>query len=296
MKVECIADTQDACGENPLWHPGEKRLYWVDIPAGRLYRYDPAAGTAECCFEGPAICGFTLQADGALLLFMAKGSVGIWREGLLDMVIEELTEERETRFNDVIADPAGRVFCGTMPAPDRLGRLYRLDPSGSIHLLIEGIGCSNGLGFTPCGKGLYYIDTPKREIYRFDYDRATGDISHQRVFATLPEGGGMPDGMTVDAEGCLWVALWGGASIVRFSPEGREIARVAVPAEKVTCPSFGGEGYGGLFVTTAGGAERNAEWPGAGALFRLTPPVGGVPEFRSRIGLPGQGDCIKKSH
>lgn len=285
MQPERIADTQDLCGENPLWHPEEQRLYWVDIPKGRLYRCDPATGSQACCFEGPQIGGFALQDDGALLLFMAKGAVGIWRESGLETVIEELPEERETRFNDVIADPEGRVFCGTMPAPDRLGRLYRLDPDGSLRILLEGIGCSNGMGFTTDREGLYYIDTPTRNIYLFDYDRTSGDITNQRVFATLPEGGGAPDGMTVDAEGCLWVALWGGGAVVRFSPEGEAIARVALPAEKITCPTFGGPGYRSLYVTTAGGDTRSETWPGAGALFRFTPPAPGVPEFRSRIGL-----------
>ena len=117
MEPELIADYACHTGENPLWHPTEKRLYWTDIPKGRLFRYDPAAGTHEPCYEGEAVGGFTVQADGALLLFMARGAVKTWRDSAMATVIEEIPDERDNRFNDVIADPAGRVFCGVMSTP-----------------------------------------------------------------------------------------------------------------------------------------------------------------------------------
>src|SRR5215831_17419022 len=115
MEPELVADHACVVGEGPLWHPDERRLYWVDIGRGRLFRYDPATSGHEMVYEGEAVGGFTVQADGALLLFMARGAVKIWRDGQLTTVIDELPDERTTRFNDVIADPAGRVFCGTMP-------------------------------------------------------------------------------------------------------------------------------------------------------------------------------------
>lgn len=283
--MELIADYQCITGENPLWHPDEGRLYWVDIPTGRLFRYDPRTAHHEQCLEGEPIGGFTIQADGALLLFMARGAVRIWREGFVKTILEEIPEERATRFNDVIADPEGRVFCGTMPTPERLGRLYRLDPDGHLTLLLEDIGCSNGLGFTPDRKGLYYTDSRRHVIYLFDYDQATGAISNQRIFVRTPEGEGVPDGLTVDAEGYVWSARWDGSALYRYAPDGREVLRIPFPAKKVSCPTFGGEDYGDLYVTTAGGRNKADEGPGAGALFRLRLGVKGVPEFRSRIGL-----------
>src|SRR4029079_13276105 len=148
VQPELIADYACVTGEGPLWHPAEQRVYWVDIPKGRLFRYHPASGAHEICFEGEVLGGFTIQADQSLLLFMARGAVKIWRDGTLTTVIDEIPEERESRFNDVIADPAGRVFCGTMPTKDRLGRLYRLDLDGTLRKLLDDIGCSNGMGFT----------------------------------------------------------------------------------------------------------------------------------------------------
>jgi len=286
MTPEIVADYACETGENPLWHPDENRLYWVDIPNGRIFRHDPAAGTHELCHEGDPVGGFTVQADGALLLFMARGAVRTWRDGRMQTVIEEVPAERKSRFNDVIADPAGRVFCGTMPSGGQLGRLYRLDTDGALTELLDGIGCSNGLGFTPDRKGLYYTDSPKREIYLFDYDEATGGISNRRVFARVPDaaGEGVPDGLTVDAEGFVWSARWDGACLVRYRPDGSEDRRIAFPVAKVSSAIFGGEDYRDLYVTTAGGNKKSADGPAAGALFRLRPGVAGTPEFRSRIG------------
>ena len=285
MEPELIADYACVTGEGPLWHPDEQRLYWVDIPKGRLFRYEPASGQHEQCLEGEALGGFTIQADGALLLFMARGAVKIWRAGELTTVIDEIPDERSTRFNDVIADPAGRVFCGTMPTAERPGRLYRLDPDGTLTKLLDGIGCSNGMGFTLDRRQMYYTDSTAHEIYLFDYDQATGAITNRRVFARNAPEEGMPDGMTVDAEGYVWSARWDGGCLVRYAPDGTEERRIAFPARKVSSVTFGGPDYTDIYVTTAGGDNKAAEGWGAGALFRLNLGIRGLPEFRSRIGL-----------
>jgi sugar lactone lactonase YvrE len=285
MEPELIADYACACGEGPLWHPGEQRVYWTDIPAGRLFRYDPAANTHEICYEGDVVGGFTLQQDGALLLFMEKGAVKTWHDGILTIVLEEIPDERETRFNDVIADPEGRVFCGTMPTEDRLGRLYRLDTDGTLTKLLEGITCSNGMGFTPDCSQMYYTDSMKREISLFDYDRATGALTHPRLFVRTPETEGIPDGMTVDAEGYVWSARWDGNCLVRYRPDGAEVTRISFPAKKVSSVTFGGPDYTDMYITTAGGDQKETEGARDGALFRLRPGIRGVPEFVSRIGL-----------
>lgn len=283
---ELVADTHCVIGEGPLWHPLEQRLYWVDIPQGQLYRYDPAAGSHEQVWEGDPIGGFTIQQDGALLLFMARGAVQLWREGSpLVPVFESIPDEVTTRFNDVIADPEGRVFCGTMPTHARLGRLYRLDPDHTLTILLEDIGVSNGMGFSPDLAYLYYTDSPAREIYRFDYERATGSITNQRVFVQTPAGEGVPDGLTVDAEGYVWSARWDGGILARYSPEGEEVARIEFPARKVTSLTFGGPEYTDIYVTTAGGDRRASEGEGAGALFRLRLGIAGRPEFFSKINV-----------
>lgn len=286
MQPEVIADYACEIGEGPMWHPIERKVYWLDIPKGRIFRYDPASGAHEQCYEGEVVGGFTVQADGALLLFMAKGAVKIWNGTALTTVLDEIPEERDSRFNDVIADPAGRVFCGTMATEDRLGRFYRLDTDGKVTKLLEGIGCSNGMGFTADRKRMYYTDSIKREIYLFDYDEATGEISNQRVLirTSEAEGEGIPDGMTVDAEGHLWCARWDGSCLVRYTPEGTEECRVAFPAPKVSSVTFGGDDYTDMYVTTAGGNLKETDGEAAGALFRVNVGIRGVPEFFSRVG------------
>lgn len=286
MEPELIADYACETGEGPLWHPDERRVYWVDIPRGLLFRYDPATGQHERWYEGPeAIGGFTLQEDGSFLLFGARGAIGTLRDGVATPLIPEIAGEADGRFNDVIAAPGGRVLCGTMPTAAHDGRLYRLDPDGTLTTLIEGVTVSNGLGFTPDRRGLYFTDTMKRTITHFDFDAATGDIANGRIFLDTNGEEGLPDGMTVDAEGYIWSARWDGGVLVRYAPDGREAMRVAFPARKVSSAVFGGEDYRDLYVTTAGGQDKAANGPGAGALFRLRPGVGGVPEFRSRVGL-----------
>ena len=132
MEPELIADYACVIGEGPMWHPLEKCVYWIDINDGRLFRYNPATGEHGLVFQGDPIGGYTIQADGALLLFMGRGAVKLLRNGALTTIIEDIPDERESRFNDVFADPVGRVYCGTMPTPSRKGRLYRLDPDRSL--------------------------------------------------------------------------------------------------------------------------------------------------------------------
>ncbi len=170
-----------------------------------------------------------------------------------------------------------------MPTPTRAGRLYRLDPDRTLTLLLEGIGVSNGMGLTPDRKQLYFTDTGAGKIYLFDYDRATGDLSNQRVFVDAPGEEGGPDGMTVDAEGCVWSARWGGSCLVRYRPDGTEERSIEFPAKKVSSVIFGGPDYADIYVTTAGGDNKAEDGPGAGALYRLQLGIQGVPEYPSRV-------------
>ncbi|MFW6163317.1 MAG: SMP-30/gluconolactonase/LRE family protein [Planctomycetota bacterium] len=286
MEPQPVADVPCHTGENPLWHPGHDRLYWIDIPPGRLYRYDPATDSHELCLDaGRPIGGFTLQASGHLLLFMDKGTVMSWNDGHLETVIDGLPDEEDNRFNDVIADPAGRVFAGTMSPPHRPGCLYRLDPDRSVTTVFDDIGTSNGMGFTPDCKHLYYTDTKTGRIDICDYDAAAGALAHRRPFATVldPQTEGRPDGLTVDADGPVWGARWDGSRLVRYTSDGQVDRVVPFPCRKVSSVIFGGDEYTDLYVTTAGGHLRPDDGPLAGALFRLRPGVRGRPEHCSRI-------------
>ncbi|MCK4805190.1 MAG: SMP-30/gluconolactonase/LRE family protein [Spirochaetes bacterium] len=284
MTPQIVVDHKSVVGECPIWHPFDKKLYWIDIPEGIIFRYDPETGKHEEFYSGEVIGGFTIQEDGSLLLFLEKGAVKILKDGETSTVIDEIYEELDTRFNDVIADPEGRVFCGTMPAKDHKARLYRLDKDGSITKILDGIGISNGMGFTPDRKQMYFTDSPGGKIYLFDYDLETGKIKNQRMFVTVPESEGVPDGMTVDKEGCIWSARWDGGCLIRYKPDGKEDLRIQFPAKKISSVTFGGKDYRDIYVTTAGGDKREEEGPDAGALFHLNLDIQGVPEFLSKIG------------
>ncbi|MEX1021309.1 MAG: SMP-30/gluconolactonase/LRE family protein [Litorilinea sp.] len=283
MKLELIADYACVTGEGPLWHPAEERLYWADIPQGRMFRYDPKRGEHEQFYSGDVVGGFTIQDDGALLLFMARGAVKILRDGQLTTILEEIDGEQDSRFNDVFADVGGRVFCGTMPAGDRLGTLYRLDPDRTLTRVVEEVNISNGMGLTPDRTGLYYSVSLDKKIYYFDYDQATGELSNRRVFVDLSDEPGIPDGMTVDAEGYVWSARWDGWCLMRYAPDGTEAMCVDMPTKKISSVIFGGPDYKDMYITTAGGHDRAENGDTAGALYRLRLGIQGVPEYHSQI-------------
>ena len=323
MEPRLIADFQCVVGESPLWHPDEQRLYWVDIPTGRMFRYDPAQRVSERIYEHESIGGLTLQVDGTLLLLQREGAVRTWREGVLRTVLPAQPNQAGYRFNDALAEPSGMVLCGTMvdssnsrqrgakslmagrrifrrvaqKVLSRLGRiqhtgtnrgsgaLLRLGIDASLTELVGGVGLANGSDFTPDRSGVYFTDSTKREIYLFDYDQRTGTLSNRQIFARIPNGEGLPDGLTVDSRGYVWSARFGGGCLVRYAPDGREVTRVKLPAQKVTSVAFGGSEYTDLFVTTAGGNGRGNDGTGAGGLFHLDPGVQGLPNFHSRIGL-----------
>ena len=293
MDPEMIADYGCHVGEGPLWDPAGQRLYWVDILTGRLFRYSPDTGEHELFYQRDGmIGGITLQSDGSLLLLMEGGAIAVLRDGELTYVVTELPGEEGLRFNDVIADPAGRVFGGTMPqdsrravAGERLGKLYRVDPDGTVTTVFEGTCIPNGMGFTPDRKHMYYTESMDYTIYLYDYEQATGEISNRQTFVETPRDWGLPDGMTVDAEGYVWSVRHGGSVVVRYTPDGVEDGRYRLPASMTTSAIFGGRDLDEIYVTSAGGNDKAANGPAAGGLFRLKLGVRGVEDFRSRIGL-----------
>ncbi len=285
MVPELMADYRCETGEGPLWHPMERQVYWSDIPRGRIFRLNPFSRRHEQIYEGRIVGGYTIQSDGSLLLFMDRGSVAVWRDGKLEYLVNEMEDETDNRFNDVAADPAGRVFCGTMPTDTRSATLYRMDTDGSVTTVLEGVGLSNGIGFSPDQKQMYYTDSLARKIYIFDYDINSGDITNQHVFVETPDDGSIPDGMTVDAEGYVWGARWDGSSLYRYNPDGEQVVQIQFPAKKVSSVIFGGVDLTDMYVTTAGGGNKAEEGPGAGGLFRVNVGIQGKPEFLSRVGL-----------
>jgi D-xylonolactonase len=286
--VECVANIECQVGENPLWHSEAQSLFHVDIPAGNIYSYTPATRSCTLFSNGPVTGGMTLQEDGSLLLFQDGRISVLTMHGQQQEVATGLCPSND-RFNDVIADPEGRVFAGMIGGN---GRLVRIDIDGSITEICDGIVVPNGMGFTPDCRHMYFTDSTARKIYRFDYERRTGDLSNRRVFVTIPEDLGLPDGMTVDADGFVWTAIWFGGCVRRFAPDGSLEREVRLPVSQVSSVTFGGPLLESVYVTSAasaiGDAWRPASYdinaPRGGGLYRFQMDgVRGRPTFRSRL-------------
>lgn len=283
FQVELIPTTPCLVGENPIWHAGEGCLYWCDIPNGILCRYDLAQLREERFEIGRPLGAITIQDDDSLLLFLNGGTVVTWQHGQVKRtVVHEISSEQSSRFNDAIVDPHGRVLCGTMSTAERKGRLYRLDLDGTTHVLLESVGCSNGMAFSADAKHLFHTDSTVREIHRYSYDVAHGTLGDKTLFARLDADEGLPDGATMDAEGHLWSARWDGGCVVRYAKDGTSDRKIDLPVRKASSLTFAGPSLDDIYITTA---SLNEADPDAGRLYRVRAGVRGVPEFRSRIGL-----------
>jgi sugar lactone lactonase YvrE len=267
-------------GENPLWNADDGCLYWTDITGGRVHRIQLGNGRHEVMYRGVPVGGFSFQANGDLLLFRVKDLALLKPDGRVE-VLKEFSDDGAARFNDVIADPEGRVFAGTIGRTNTSGGLYRVDRDGTITLLFRGTGVSNGMGFSPDLRTFYWTCSTRRRIYAFDYDRGSGALTGERVFYQAAEAEGFPDGMTVDGDGNIWSARWDGFVVVKHAPDGRVLETHPIPVAKVSSLCFGGPAFDELFVTTAGGV------PGSdtadGSIYRWRAGATGAPEFRSRI-------------
>ncbi len=278
-----LVSTRNQLGENPLWDTARRTLFWTDIAAGELYAWDEISGLARQIYRGPTVGGFTLEADGALLLFRINDLARFDPITGDCRTVRTFNDGGTQRFNDVMADPAGRVYAGTIGADDQSGGLFRFDPDGSVHLLFRGTGCSNGMGLSPDGRTFYWTCSTTNRIFAFDYDAATGALSNRREFYVAnKENEGTCDGLCVDAEGHLWSARWDGHRLRRHAPDGTVVAEISVPATRVTSCCFGGK-PGTLFITSARG-ETDPGYSEAGSVFRAEVGVPGLPRHFSRLG------------
>jgi D-xylonolactonase len=282
-EIELLVNEHCQVGENPLWDERRNRLYWTDILGGKLYYWDAASARHQQIYEGEIVGGFTFQEDGALLLFRVNNIALLSDDGKVRVLRDGIDKEMD-RFNDVIADPAGRVYAGTS-ATDLRGGLYRVERDLTVKRLFQESDCSNGMGFTPDLRQMYWTDTTANRIYRFDYDQSTGELSERTTLVQVKNGEGLADGMTVDAAGNLWSARLDGACIHCHSPTGEVLRTIKFAVAKTSSITFGGENLTDMFITTAGGngavgADHN---PLNGALFRVRSNVRGRTAFRSRI-------------
>ncbi len=281
-RVEAVANYHCFVGENPLWNPDDGHVYWVDIENGRLFRADHASGAHECFYEGPVVGGFTLHEDGSLLLSEADRIARPERDGRRRVLCEGIDRDMK-RFNDVIADPEGRVFAGTIGQTEASGGLYRIELDGSVRCVLKETGIANGMAFTRDERRFFWTCSTSRRIFAFDYDRASGELSNRTLFHAASEPGEGPDGLTIDEQDRLWSARWGGFAVVRLGADGSVVERVRMPVERVSSCVFAGPELDTLYVTTAAGAPGGTGEDGT--LYRVKVGARGRAAFRSRVRL-----------
>ncbi|MBA3576136.1 MAG: SMP-30/gluconolactonase/LRE family protein [Sphingomonas sp.] len=281
--AECVADVKAILGEGPVWVEREQALYWLDIKGRRIFRLGETGELDQ--WDTPMRVGSIAprQSGG----FVAGTEDGFaWID--LDRDRFEIFHNPEphlpdNRFNDGKTDPAGRFWAGTMDNREKqaTGSLYRLDPNLESRVVDKDYRVTNGPAFAPDGRRMYHNDSARQTIYMFDVG-TSGELGERRVFAQFSEGDGYPDGMTVDSEGCLWVAFWDGWCLRRISPDGEVIRKLEMPVQKPTSCAFGGPGLDRLYVTSARvGLDQNAleMQPCAGGLFLLETGARGVPQM-----------------
>jgi sugar lactone lactonase YvrE len=269
-------------GEGPVWDPRSGRVLWVDIADGLVLSTDPADGSTSERRLPKSVSVVLPRARGGYVAALEDGFYVLPDEGEPERIARVEADDPRTRFNDGEIDPQGRFWAGTMGwhAEPGLGSLYRLDPDGTVRRMVESVTISNGLGWSPDGATMYYVDTPTLRIDRFDFDPVSGAISGRREFVTIREGGGRPDGLTVDAEGAVWVATWPGHGVHRYLPDGTLDAVIPLPVSNVSSCELGGPDLCDLYITTAWellSEEEHAAQPLAGSLFRTRVDVPGLP-------------------
>jgi sugar lactone lactonase YvrE len=273
MVAEQVTDAVAYHGEGPVWSERWGGLRWLDMLAGDILSLAADGSIARRHVAGVVAAVRPRRAGGAVI-GIERGFGLEHADGTLT-ALDELWTDPNLRMNEGACDPHGRFYCGSMAYDRRpgAGALHRLDPDGSVHVVLTGVTISNGLDWSPDGSRAYYNDTDTHRVDAFDYDEAVG-LSRRRPFVEMSE---RPDGLTVDAEGGVWVALSNGGAVRRYTPDGVLDEVVELPVTKVTACTFGGPRLDELFITTSReGLATDAE-PLAGALFRALVGVGGLP-------------------
>lgn len=273
--------------EGPVWDEMEERLWWVDILNGQLFICEPADEAPLIYDMGEHLGAAVPREQGGAILALKSGF------GLFDFEKKTVTHLANpeahlpgNRFNDGKCDPSGRFWAGTMSydLDEGAGSLYCMNTSLAVDVKLHGVTISNGMAWNRERDRMYYIDTVPGEIYMFNYDDTTGEISNRTLIKKVPKTEGYPDGMTIDQEGCLWVALYGGSKVMRIDPDsGETVYQVRLPVPKPTSCTFGGLGLGRLYITTAREhmtKEEIEEYPLSGSVFRANVPFKGVPVDR----------------
>ncbi len=288
VDIECVVDAKAVLGEGPLWDPAARVLWWVDIKAPSIHRFDPVTHE-DRVWNAPEDLGCLAVRDtGGLIVAMRNGVHFFDPEtGRFEFIVDPEADLAINRFNDGKPDRQGRFWPGTMfegpGEPRTSAALYRIDPDLSCHQMVTGIFCSNGLAWSPDSAVMYYADSMVQTVWAWDFDPASGEIENRRVFIDTGPFKSNPDGATVDVEGAYWLTLPESDQVARFDPDGKAMQVIDMPVHHPTCAMFGGADLDVLYVTTATmfrTAEDSAKKPQTGGLFALHVGAKGLPEAR----------------
>jgi sugar lactone lactonase YvrE len=285
--VELVLDANNTLGEGPSWDDEKQLLYWVDIIEKKVWIYDPKSEKSKSIAVDQMVGAVVPCESGGLMLAAERGFY------MLDTETEQMKHIADpepglpnNRFNDGKCDAMGRFWAGTMDHSEAKvsGALYCLDKNLEARRVLDSVGISNGLAWDRENKTMYYIDSLTHQVFAFDYDLLSGSIHNRRTVVSIPAEEGLPDGMTIDEEGMLWVAQWKGYQISRWNPfTGEKIDSIGLPAARVTSAVFGGSNLDELYITTARvglSAKELEEQPHAGGLFRVKLGIKGAPTYR----------------
>ena len=282
MEVRIARGERDHLGEGPCWLPDERALLRVDITAGLVHRWNPATGEQRTeHFEGQTGAAVP-RTGGGMVVAVDRRLVLVDPDGARRELLEVEPGLDGNRFNDCRADPGGRLWAGTMSTTraQDTAALYRVEPDGSCRAVLTGLTLSNGIAWTAAGDAMYHVDSPAHRIDRYDFDASTGELGECRPLVQLDPAGGMPDGICTDAEGGVWVCLFGGGELRRYDASGELTECVPLHVTNPTCPAFGGEDLSTLYVTTSRhtlSPEEERAQPAAGCVLVLEPGVRGLP-------------------
>ena len=279
-----FARSEAAVGESPLWDERDGTLWWTDLAAGVLHRADADGGHRRGHAVGKPLGGIALGAEGGLVAALGDGVASVSPAGTRPVTGLGIGG-RPLRVNDAACDPAGRFWVGVVGLNGEPGSLHRVS-GGRARLVRDGLAFPNGLDWSPEGERMYLAESHRRRLVGFEFDPDAGRLGRRETLVQLPAGDGLPDGIAVDESGGIWVAIWGGGEVRRYSPGGELTARVPCPVGQVSSCGFGGQDRRTLYITTAReGLDRRAlrAQPLAGSVFRVRTPQAGLPPRLCRV-------------
>ncbi|MBB5640474.1 SMP-30/gluconolactonase/LRE family protein [Cryobacterium roopkundense] len=285
--VEVALEAAAELAESPWWDTERAELLWVDIPKGEIHHFDPASGTDHSITVGQPVGTVVGRRSGGVVCAVRDGiGYADLETGAFELVAPVEADRASNRMNDGACDANGRLWVGTMNADlvPGAGSLYRVSADLAADRMISPVSISNGLDWSPDGRTFYYVDSLTRQIDAYDFEPGTGTLRRRRTLVKTPGLVATPDGMAVDAEGCLWVAMWEGGSVLRYSPAGELLTVVDLPVTRVTSVAFGGARLDQLFITSARAGLTSEQLmhdePLAGAIFAVDPHVTGLAPHR----------------